>query len=78
MYIEEVNKVIVNKDELNKVLTERKDFGFDSLYFRYASAIDEIVSLKNKPNANRDWTHWGEGRKKRFWEILEQLLEVHE
>ena len=33
---------VINRDQLNKILLERINFAFDSLYFRYAMAIKEL------------------------------------
>ena len=34
-----LNVTMVDKDELRQVCKDRLDFGFDSIYFRYASIV---------------------------------------
>lgn len=44
---------VINKDQLNKILLERINFAFDSLYFRYAMAIKELGEYKRKRSIKR-------------------------
>ncbi len=39
---------VINRDQLNKILLERINFAFDSLYFRYAMAIKELGEYKER------------------------------
>lgn len=73
---------MVSRDELNKVLYERLSFAFDSLYFRYAMAIDELVTYKtlkckNDGRSPESVKHWADNQKMHFYKVLEQTLEVH-
>jgi len=77
--VEKLNKVYVDRDELNQVCKDRLDFGFDSIYFRYATIRDELAYEKAR------YSHDIEGEKRRantdkmhFYQCLEQLLHAHE
>lgn len=65
----------------NKVCKDRLDFGFDSIYFRYAAVIEELSWFKEKEalregkNFNRN--NWKETRLQHFYGCLEQLLQAH-
>ena len=77
---EKLDTVTVERTELDKVLKDRLDFGFDSIYFRYAEAIDELAAYISKVDGSdpvlerrRMWQ-----RKQHFYEALEQLVRAHE
>ena len=77
-----LDRVVVDREELNRALKDRLDFGFDSIYFRYSEAIEELSYYKEK-EAHRECTHfdrkrWVDGRKMHFYNCLEQLLRAHE
>ena len=78
--VERLNKVYVDRDELNRVCKDRLDFGFDSIYFRYAEALDElavykaIVERTDLVQARKQLSH----RKMHFYNTLEQLLHAHD
>ena len=77
-----LDKVVVDREELNRALKDRLDFGFDSIYFRYSEAIEELAYYKER-EAHRECTHfdrkrWVDGRKMHFYNCLEQLLRAHE
>lgn len=72
---------VINKDQLNKILLERINFAFDSLYFRYAIAIKELGEYKEK-EALREGRHfsrktWEDGQYMHFYNVLEEILEAH-
>lgn len=75
----ERREVCVDRKELNRVVKDRLDFGFDSIYFRYAEAIDELALYKAYVNhtdpldERRHMSH----RKAHFYMALEQLLQAH-
>ena len=84
MKIDEIRKkldtVTVERTELDKVLKDRLDFGVDSIYFRYAEAVDELAAYISKVDGSdpvlerrRMWQ-----RKQHFYEALEQLVRAHE
>ena len=74
------NKTTIDRDILNIIIKDRLDFGFDSIYFRYAAARDELATLKamyeshdlekEQRRANVDKEH--------FWKTLEQYIRAHE
>lgn len=77
-----LDRVVVDREELNRALKDRLDFGFDSIYFRYSEAIEELSYYKEK-EAHRECMHfdrkrWVDGRKMHFYNCLEQLLRAHE
>lgn len=81
--IERLNKVYVDRDELNRVCKDRLDFGFDSIYFRYSEAIEELSWFKEQ-EAHRNGNHnfnrknWRDTKRMHFYGCLEQLLHAHE
>ena len=82
---EENPNVTIPKEAHRKLVAERLAFGFDSIYFRYAAAIDELVRYKAKDpvniNAGKDpiwYQHWANDQKMHFWQVLEQLTGAHE
>jgi hypothetical protein len=72
---------VINKDQLNKILLERINFAFDSLYFRYAMAIKELGEYKEKEalreGRNFSRKHWEDGQCMHFYKVLEEILEAH-
>ena len=70
---------IVPNDTLNQLIKDRLDFGFDSIYFRYAEACDELAMYKsivehtNPVQEKKNMFH----QKMHFYEALEQLLQAH-
>ena len=78
---ERLDRITVSSDELNQILKDRLDFGFDSIYFRYSEAIEELAYYKER-EAHKEGTHfdrkrWADGRKMHFYNCLEQLLQAH-
>ena len=76
---DKLNTVRLSHDDYNMILTDRLDFGFDSIYFRYAEVCDELAVYKAKLNhtdpvqerKNMD------GKKMHFYKTLEQLIHAH-
>lgn len=72
---------VINKDQLNKILLERINFAFDSLYFRYAMAIKELGEYKEKAalreGKNFSRKSWEDGQCMHFYKVLEEILEAH-
>lgn len=65
---------------LNQMAKDRLDFGFDSIYFRYAEVCDELAAYKSayeRTNPVEERRHMN-GRKMHFYETLEQLVHAHE
>ena len=80
--IEYITRLKRREQELAK---DRLDFGFDSIYFRYAAVIDELafykMSSKYEPNHYMDkeyWERWANRNKMHFYNVLEQLTHAHE
>lgn len=77
--VEALSRVYVDRDELDRVCKDRLDFGFDSIYFRYAEALDELAAYKaiveriDPVQARKQLNH----RKMHFYNTLEQLLHAH-
>jgi hypothetical protein len=77
---EAFNQVTINRDMYNKIVQDRTDFAFDSIYFRYAIMRDELATLKaryeshdidkEKTRADVDKMH--------FYNVLEQWTQAHQ
>lgn len=69
----------IPNDTLNQLIKDRLDFGFDSIYFRYAEVCDELAIYKSVVErispieAKKNMFH----KKMHFYEALEQLLQAH-
>lgn len=78
---ETLDKVIVSREELNQIVKDRLDFGFDSIYFRYSEAIEELSYYKEQESRRAgehfDRKRFCDGRKMHFYNCLEQLLQAH-
>ena len=77
---DKMNVMFISKDDYEKIIKDRVDFGFDSIYFRYAEACDELAAYKARvhgkdPVKEKSYMN---GRKQHFYEALEQLLMAHE
>lgn len=74
-----LNKVYVNRDELNTVCQDRLDFGFDSIYFRYALVRDSqalLQAIVTRGDINEEQRK-ADIDKMHFWKALEQLTWAH-
>lgn len=77
---EKLDIVRVSRDDWNMVCKDRLDFGFDSLYFRYAELCDELAVYKSHVNGTdpiterKNMNH----RKMHFYNACEQLLHAHD
>ena len=75
----ERKEVVVDRKELDKVVKDRLDFGFDSIYFRYAEVCDELAayqSIVDHVPAHEARKRMN-GRKMHFYQALEQLVQAH-
>ena len=76
---ETLDKVIVSREELNQIVKDRLDFGFDSIYFRYAELCDELAAYQahyehiNPIQARKNLNF----KKMHFYNALEQLTQAH-
>ena len=70
----------MDRKELDKVIKDRLDFGFDSIYFRFAEVCDELAAYMARADHIDpiDARHRMNGRKMHFYQALEQLLHAHE
>ena len=72
--------VVVEKKDVQALMKDRLDFGFDSLYFRYAELCDELAAYMSRLNGTdpvkemRTMNH----RKMHFYHTLEQLVHAHD
>lgn len=83
--IQEMVSDVVQKTvkDYERIAKDRLDFGFDSIYFRYSEAIEELSYYKLKEarqngNLNFDRKSFCDTRKMHFYNCLEQLLRCHE
>ena len=83
--IQEMVSDVVQKTvkDYERIAKDRLDFGFDSIYFRYSEAIEELSYYKLKEarqsgNLNFDRKNFCDTRKMHFYNCLEQLLSCHE
>lgn len=76
---EKLDVAHVSKTELDTLLKDGLDFGFDSIYFRYAEVCDELAMYKAKYNNTNPIEERKQmnNRKMHFYEALEQLLQAH-
>ena len=76
---EKLNIVSINRDDLNTICKDRLDFGFDSIYFRYAELCDELAAYQayyehiNPIQARKNLNF----KKMHFYNALEQLTQAH-
>ena len=75
----ERKEVIVDRQELDKVIKDRLDFGFDSIYFRYAEVCDELAAYMTRADHIDpvEARYRMSGRKMHFYQALEQLVQAH-
>lgn len=70
--------VRINRDDLNELIQDRIDFGFDSIYFRYATVRDNLACLRAREGHNLEIElKRAEKDKMRFYAILEQYTHAH-
>ena len=75
----ERKEVVVDRKELDKVVKDRLDFGFDSIYFRYAEVCDELAAYQSVVDhvpAHEARKRMND-RKMHFYQALEQLVQAH-
>ena len=78
-----LDTIAIKREDLNTICKDRLDFGFDSIYFRYAEVVEELSWMKLKEersngNMNFDRKTWANNKKMHFYDCLEQLLHAHE
>jgi hypothetical protein len=72
-------EVVVDRKELDKIIKDRLDFGFDSIYFRYAEVCDELAAYQSVVDhvPAHEARKRMNGRKMHFYQALEQLVQAH-
>ena len=74
--------VTLSREDFNTICKDRLDFGFDSIYFRYSEAIEELSWFKEmeakRDGRSFDRKSWCNTRRQHFYMCLEQLLHAHE
>lgn len=75
----ERKEVVVDRKELDKIIKDRLDFGFDSIYFRYAEVCDELAAYQSVVDhvPAHEARKRMNGRKMHFYQALEQLVQAH-
>ena len=75
-----LNVSTIPNDTLNQLIKDRLDFGFDSLYFRYAELCDELAAYISRLNGTDPVKEMRAmaGRKQHFYKTLEQLVHAHD
>ena len=76
---EKLDIVRLPRESFDELAKDRLDFGFDSIYFRYAEACDELAAYMSRadhidPVEARKRMN---GRKMHFYQTLEQLVHAH-
>lgn len=76
---EKLNIAVIHQEDLDTILKDRLDFGFDSIYFRYATLCDELAMCRAQLKLTdplKERQHM-DCHKQHFYEALEQLLQAH-
>lgn len=69
---------VLEKSEYDKLVKDRLDFGFDSIYFRYAEMVKELRRYKELyDRSGIDYKNWETVQLSHFWNTLEQLVNAH-
>lgn len=76
---EKLDVVTVSRDDFDALCKDRLDFGFDSIYFRYAEVCDELAAYMSRADHIDpvEARHRMNGRKMHFYQALEQLVQAH-
>lgn len=74
------DNVFVPKKDVDKILKDRLDFGFDSIYFRYAEVCDELTLYKvmYEHLTPHEAKMQANNKKMHFYNTLEQLVQAHQ
>ena len=55
-----LNVVQVDRDELNKLIDERNDWGYDALCMRFEQIVNELVYYKATSQEAKEKGHYGD------------------
>ena len=73
---------LTDNENYRKIIKDRVDFGFDSIYFRYSEVIEELSWFKErealKSGRDFDRKRWSDTKRQHFYGTLEQLTHAHE
>ena len=74
--------ITIYSNELKEANKDRLDFGFDSIYFRYSEAIEELSWYKAEEarrngDVNFNRKKFCDTKRMHFYGCLEQLLRAH-
>ena len=73
------NKIMEDIELVNTLIKDRLDFGFDSIYFRYATIRDQLAyELAKTSHDIANEKRKAEADKHHFYMTLEQLVRAHE
>lgn len=75
-----LDRITISGEIYNRIVQDRTDFAFDSIYFRYAIARDELARVKAQYES-RDWEaekRRADADKEHFYKTLEQWTQAHE
>lgn len=77
---EKLDVVTVSRDDFDALCKDRLDFGFDSIYFRYAEVCDELATYIARVEHTDpiDEKRRMNSRKQHFYMTLEQLVHAHD
>ena len=80
---DKLDVVTLNRDDFNTLCKDRLDFGFDSIYFRYSEAIEELswfkeAEARRNGNVSFNRKNWCDTRRQHFYMCLEQLTRAHQ
>ena len=77
---EKLDVVTMTREDANQLCKDRLDFGFDSIYFRYAELCDELAAYKSRAKGTDPITERNSmnHRKMHFYNALEQLIHAHD
>lgn len=76
---EKLDTVHMPRETFDELCKDRLDFGFDSIYFRFAEVCDELAAYKARFNGTNavDERAKMNHRKAHFYMTLEQLVHAH-
>ena len=80
---DKLDVVTLSREDFNAICKDRLDFGFDSIYFRYSEAIEELswfkeAEARRNGNMNFNRKNWCDTRRQHFYMCLEQFTHAHE
>lgn len=75
-----LDRITIDREMYNRIVQDRTDFAFDSIYFRYAIARDELARVKAQYESHNWETEKkrADADKEHFYKTLEQWTQAHE